>query len=127
LAEGITTAYPDLIKAYPNPLKLSEDELKGFIKEHTGGDQPAVRQIYNTILTLCSMAFDAPSATPNDKVEKKSDEQPPANPPTPDSRVRVNPNIQLNFELHFELDMPDEKIEAIFKYMKKYFLSSDNE
>jgi hypothetical protein len=124
LAKGITNAYPDLIKAYPNPLKLTEDELKGFVKQHTGGDPAVVRRVSGTISTLCSMAFDAVTVVPLDKETDRGQPQNP--PPPPEPPVKVNPNIQLNFELHFAADMPDEKIEAIFKNMKKYLLS-DNE
>jgi len=40
-------------------------------------------------------------------------------------RVKVEPKIQLNIEIHIAPDTPDDKIETIFKNMKKYLLPNE--
>lgn len=36
--------------------------------------------------------------------------------------VKVNPNLQWNIQVHIDPNTPDEKIEVIFKAMRKYLL-----
>jgi hypothetical protein len=46
-------------------------------------------------------------------------------PPTTEEvvpEVKVNPNLQLNIQIHIDPNTPEEKIEAIFKNMQKYLL-----
>jgi hypothetical protein len=42
----------------------------------------------------------------------------------PAPSVKVNPNLQLNIQVHIDPNTPDAKIDAIFKSMRKYLLSS---
>jgi len=36
------------------------------------------------------------------------------------SKVKVNPNLQFNIQVHIDPNTPDAKIELIFKNMRKY-------
>lgn len=38
--------------------------------------------------------------------------------------VNVSPGLQLNIEIHIAADTPDDKIESIFKNMRKYLLNN---
>ncbi len=40
-------------------------------------------------------------------------------------RVKVEPRIQVNVEIHIAADTPDEKIEAIFRNMRQYLLPNE--
>ncbi len=46
-------------------------------------------------------------------------------PITPPTKVKIAPNLQLNIEIHIGADTPDDKIEEIFKNMKKYLLTDE--
>jgi hypothetical protein len=41
---------------------------------------------------------------------------------TAGTSVRVNPNLQLNIQIHIDPATPNDKIETIFKNMRKYLL-----
>jgi hypothetical protein len=41
-------------------------------------------------------------------------------------QIKVNPNPQWNIQVHIDPNTPDEKIETIFKNMRKYLLGNDN-
>jgi hypothetical protein len=122
IARGVKNAYPTLFKTYPAAHKLSTDDLDGFIREHTGADKSVVTKIRTTITTLCSIAdFGTVRRTEPEKPPLKDHETPGG----PSEPVKVSPNLQLNIELHISADMPDEKIESIFKNMRKYLLSNN--
>ena len=40
--------------------------------------------------------------------------------------VKINPNLQLNIQIHIDPGTPDEKIDTIFKNMRKYLLEKEN-
>lgn len=42
-------------------------------------------------------------------------------------KVKVEPNIQLNIEIHIAADTQNDKIKVIFENMKKYLLTRNNE
>jgi hypothetical protein len=123
LGKGTRNAYPSLFKTYPKAYELLPDQLKGFVKEHTGADESVVKKICTTITTLCTLAtFETitespnPRETPNPTGSSINGTQRPVN---------VSPSLQLNIELHISADMTEEKIESIFKSMKKYLLSGN--
>jgi hypothetical protein len=41
--------------------------------------------------------------------------------------VKVNPNLQLNIQVHIDPNTPDEKIDAIFRSMRKYLLGKEDQ
>lgn len=123
LARGIRNAYPMLFKTYPEAHRLPTDQLDGFIKEHTGADQSVVRKIRTTFTTLCSKSD---FGVYNRGIAGMAGQVGASTQGVPQEQVRVSPNLQLNIELHISADMTEEKIETIFKNMRKYLLT-DNE
>jgi hypothetical protein len=39
--------------------------------------------------------------------------------------VKVDPNMQISLQIHIDPNTPDEKIETIFKNMRKYLLGKE--
>lgn len=117
LAEGIRKAYPALFKAYPSAQTLSKTELEGYITQHTGKTGSVRDKILSTFRTLCSHAdfavVEGIKEEPTREYAKRE---------AVEAGVRVEPRIQLNLEIHIAADTPDDKIETIFKNMKKYLL-----
>lgn len=115
LAEGIRKAYPDLFRAYPNAQSLSKTELTGYFKQQTGKAGSVLEKMLSTLKTLCSLADF--SAVPTPKYEELGGAE--------GRRVKVEPKIQLNIEIHIAADTPDDKIKTIFENMKKYLLTNE--
>ena len=115
LAEGIRRAYPDLFRAYPNAQSLSKTELTGYFKQQTGKAGSVLEKMLSTFKTLCSLADF--SAVPTPEYEVLEGEE--------GHRVKIEPKIQVNIEIHIAADTPDGKIETIFKNMKKYLLTNE--
>ncbi len=119
LAKGIKNAYPQLFKAYPNAQSLSRSELDGYFKQQTGRAVAALGMTTMTFKTLCSLAdFSKVESIPVKKLpEHIYTEQKPG--------FRLEPNIYVNIEIHISPEMTDEKIETIFKNMKRYLLTNE--
>ena len=123
LANGIKNAYHDLFKAYPGADSLPKADLRGYVAQQTGKTGKTLERIVSTFYALCGLA-DFSSA----KVEA---EKPKAK--TEDSREReiepkisLEPNIQVNIGINIASDTPNDKIELIFKNMRKYLLQKPN-
>lgn len=123
LAEGIKRAYPELFKAYPSAQTLSKDELEGYFKQNTGKAGSVLEKIVSTFKTLCSQADFSPveiGGTDEVKIINQSSGEITKHP-----RVKVEPNLQINIELHIASDTPDNKIGVIFENMRRYLLSDE--
>jgi len=121
LAKGIRNAYPELFKAYPNAQSLPKTELEGYFRQQTGKAGSVLDKIVSTFRTLCSLAnftvAPAIKGVPTrEPVQLEGEEE---------RRVRVEPRIQLNIEIHIAADTPDDKIETIFKNIKQYLLTNE--
>lgn len=117
LAEGIRKAYPALFKAYPNAQALPKVELEGYFRQQTGKTGSVLDKILSTFRMLCSHAdFAGVGAAPEKPTPKYRREE------AEEGKVKVEPKIQLNIEIHIAPDTPDDKIETIFKNMKQYLL-----
>jgi hypothetical protein len=120
LAKGIQNAYPELFKAYPNAQSLPKPELEGYFRQQTGKAGSVLDKILSTFLALCSKAdFAGVGVAPEEPPPKYRREG------AEEGRVKVEPKIQLNIEIHIAPDTPDDKIETIFKNMKKYLLPNE--
>ena len=121
LAKGIRNAYPQLFKAYPNAQSLSKNDLEGYFRQQTGKAGSVLEKMLTTFRTLCSQADFAgvdvtkEKPTPEPKEAEIGEER----------KVKVEPKIQLNIEIHIAPDTPDDKIETIFRNMKQYLLSNE--
>lgn len=120
LAEGIRKAYPALFRAYPRAQALTKAELEGYFKQQTGKTGSVIEKMFTTFRALCSHADFAgvgvvlEELTPEYRREEAEE-----------GKVKIEPKIQLNIEIHIAPDTPDEKIETIFKNMKRYLLSNE--
>jgi hypothetical protein len=120
LAKGIQNAYPELFKAYPNAQSLPKPELEGYFRQQTGKAGSVLDKILSTFLALCSKAdFAGVSVAPEEPPPKYRREE------AEEGKVKVEPKIQLNIGIHIAPDTPDDKIETIFKNMKKYLLPNE--
>lgn len=121
LAEGIRKAYPALFKAFPNAQSLSKADLDGYFRQQTGKSGSVLDKILTTFLALCRRADFSGVPTvqkePISGYERLEGKE--------EGRVRVEPRIQLNIEIHIAADTPDDKIEKIFKNMKQYLLPNE--
>jgi len=119
LAEGIRKAYPELFKAFPNAQSLPKTELEGYFKQQTGKASSVLEKILSTFKTLCSHADFVGVAAKEEPIREYARGE------AEEGRVRVEPGIQLNIEIHIAADTPDDKIEIIFKNMKQYLLLNE--
>lgn len=121
LAEGIRKAYSVLFKAYPKAYSLPKSELEGYITQQTGKTGSVLEKISSAFRTLCSHAdftgveVVAKEPLPEHKVAEVEEER----------KVKVEPRIQLNIEIHIAPDTPDDKIKKIFENMKNYLLPNE--
>lgn len=121
LAKGIRNAYPELFKAYPNAQSLPKADLDGYFRQQTGKAGSVLEKISSTFRALCSEADFAEAVEMPERVESLEREL-----PTKERyRVRFEPAIQVNVEIHIAADTPDDKIETIFKHMKQYLLPNE--
>ena len=127
LATGIKKAYPALFKAYPEAYSMSKADLEGYFKQQTGKAGSVLEKMVSTFRKLCSLAdFSAVKGAP---VEGAPVEELPIYSHEEQQKekvgVRIKPEICINIEIHISPEMTDEKIEAIFKNMKRYLLTNE--
>lgn len=122
LAKGIKNAYPALFKAYPNAQSLPKQDLEGYFKQQTGKAGSVLDKMVSTFSALCKEAdFAAVEVTH----EEPTREHEAMEAVEGRGRVRVEPRVQVNVEIHIAADTPDDKIGMIFKNMKKYLLPNE--
>lgn len=121
LAEGIKKAYPALFKAYPNAQSLPKADLEGYFRQQTGKSGSVLEKMLSTFRTLCSRA----DFSGIEVLEKITPEYEGLEERKKIPKVSVEPNIQVNIEIHIATDMPDEKIETIFKNMRRYLFTNE--
>ena len=122
LATGIKRAYPELFKAYPQACSLSKLELEGYFKQQTGKAGSVLGKMISTFRTLCSLAdFSAVKGALAEELLTYAHEEPQKEKPG----VRVKPNVYINIEIHIPPEMTEEKIETMFKNMKRYLLTNE--
>jgi len=109
LASAVKRAYPDLFHKVFCPYLEPDDDLIDYLRPR---DQKVSARDLNLMLdtfrALCELAD-----FQNDMYVEG-----------PAPSVKVNPNLQLNIQVHIDPNTPDAKIDAIFKSMRKYLLSS---
>lgn len=121
IAKGIINAYPELFKAYPKAYSHPKKDLEGYFKQQTGKTGSTIGMMLTTFNTLCGEAdFSDTNIT-----EIKTTENVTAKDSKYSPRIKVEPNVQINIEIHIAHDTPDDKIETIFKKMRQYLLSNE--
>lgn len=120
LAKGIRNAYPELFKAYPVAQTLPKEQLEGYFMQQTGKAGSVLEKMVSSFRTLCSYAdFTVVEVAPKEPVPQYKGVE------GEEGRVKLEPRIQLNIEIHIAADTPDDKIETIFKNMKTYLLPNE--
>lgn len=122
LATGIKRAYPELFKAYPQAYSLSKLDLEGYFKQQTGKAGSVLGKMIYTFRTLCTLAdFSTVKGALAEELPTYAYEEPKKGKP----EVRVQPNVYINIEIHIPPEMTEEKIETVFKNMKRYLLTNE--
>lgn len=122
LAEAIRTGYSDLFGMYEDAFGKDDGTLQSYFSSKTDVGKSTVNYIVLTFKALCKLAdFEAvPAKVP---VSKPIVTPPSGREVAPE--VTVAPRLQLNIEIHIAADTSDDKIETIFKNMKKYLLTNE--
>lgn len=122
LAKGVKSAYFELFKAYPKANTLPRADLEGYLRQHTGKSGSVLEKMLLTFKTLCSHAdFTGGEAVPKEPEAEAEPEVVTGE----ERRIKVEPKIQLNIEIHIAPDTPDDKIKKIFENMKTYLLPNE--
>jgi hypothetical protein len=120
LAQAIKNTYSGLFTLTVCPYLESDEEIFNLVKKDSGATSKAVLQMLLTFHVLCELA---------DFQDLLSPEQSSGPLPSPiegDIKVKINPNLQLTIQIHIDPQTPDEKIEAIFRNMRKYLLGKND-
>lgn len=120
LASAIKKAYADLFKSMRCPYLEGDDVLMDYLKSCVKAKPKEIDSMIYVFRLLSETADfqDLLCESEADGIVKVTEEEKVAN-------VKVNPNLQLNIQIHIDPNTPDEKIEVIFKNMKKYLLGKD--
>jgi hypothetical protein len=125
LALATTLTYPDLFEVYRCPYLEADETLELYFKGKTqASDQEAtlMSESFRAITNLADY-----QNTPMDIFEPKETGVSQLAAEKTGTKIKVNPNLQLNIEIHIDPHTSDEKIEAIFKNMRKYLIVPDSE
>jgi hypothetical protein len=116
---GIPTRQVDMVLA--NVLKNAKDWQ--LIQDIAGGEKIVPVELAKEKMRSVGGTSTPAPASPSGKHFESPQ------PITPDAIIKpavdVTPKLQLNIEIHIAADTPDEKIETIFRNMKKYLLTNE--
>ncbi len=122
LASAIKHAYSQLFDLVFCPYLESDENLMEFFEKEepktTDRDMSFILETFRRLSELADF-----------QDLMCDDEQPASGPPEVAETapaVKVNPNLQLNIQIHIDPNTSEEKIEAIFKNMKKYLLDKEH-
>ncbi len=113
LAQGILNLYPSLSEAYSDPCSLSNDDLKGIIKEQTGADPSVVQKMVTTFRKLCSLADFGEINTDKKTIVKESGGE--------GEKNRYSIPIAMNIQIVIPADATANQYDKIFSSIKKNF------
>jgi hypothetical protein len=118
LAAAIKNAYAELFENIFCPYLEDDQAILDFMKQHikaSGRDLNLMLQTFRYLSESADfqdiMCESGSSVPPEPASEEEA---------VP--KIKVNPNLQLNIQIHINPATPDEKIEVIFKNMRKYLL-----
>jgi hypothetical protein len=118
LASAVKTAYPELFKHSFCPYLDDDEVLLDFFKSHveaTPKDMELMLQTFRCLVEPADFQYLLSVEGPDGPVEPVKEDGLAAG-------VKVNPNLQVSIQVHIDPATPDEKIETIFKNMRKYLL-----
>jgi Family of unknown function (DUF5343) len=120
LAAAIKAVYPNLFAKVFCPYLEPDDDVIDYLRPKD--EKVSARDLnfmLDTFRALCELA-DFQNDLGGEKPDGKA-LSPAGNP----ASVKVNPNLQLNIQVHIDPNTPDAKIDAIFKSMRKYLLEHE--
>jgi hypothetical protein len=122
LASQIKKTYSGLFEKLMSPYLEDDDTLYLFFKQKTKSSAKELTLILDTFRILCDFADfqDIMDDSGCDSIPVPNKEE------TKELQVKVDPNLQLNLQVHIDPNTPDDKIEIIFKNMRKYLLGKEN-
>ncbi len=123
LAAAIQKAYQSLFKEMMCPYLADDETLFDYMKLNVKATPVEMEKQLETFRALCELADFQDLLCDYDQVEPLSEKA-----KSPESRlpaVKVAPNLQVNLQVHIDPNTPDEKIETIFKNMRKYLLGQE--
>jgi hypothetical protein len=122
LAAAIKKAYADLFKSVQCPYLEGDDAIMDYLKSCVKAKPKETILMVHTFRLLSETAdfqdllcASGPGGSTSTNEGEKM------------TNVKVNPNLQLNIQIHIDPNTPEDKIEAIFKNMKKYLLPKDEQ
>jgi hypothetical protein len=121
LASAIKKAYSGLFKEMMCPYLGDDKALLEYFKAHVNASPRELEYCLETFRAICEMADFQDSL--NDYVESVPSVEKLVNDLLPS--VKVDPKLQMNIQIHIDANTPDEKIDTIFKSMRKYLLGKE--
>ncbi len=121
LASAVKKAYAGLFQSSFCPYLEGDEEILDYLKQNVKASDREMLLMVQTFRNLSE------PADFQDLLREAECEQPVSSLKggEPESRVKVNPNLQLNVQIHIDPDTPEEKIEAIFKNLRRYLLGKE--
>jgi hypothetical protein len=123
LADAVSAAYAGLFKSMICPYLCDDEILLDYLRLNVDATPREIEYCLETFRALCEMADFQDVLTEYDSVEPAMPVQLPIASPMP--QIKVDPNIQMNIQIHIDPSTSDEKIETIFKNLRKYLLDKD--
>jgi hypothetical protein len=122
IAQQIARAYAELFDHVMCPYLEGDDSLVEFFKNTSKASEKELVMMLETFRILNDFADysdlldekEYNGLLPSTKMEEKV------------PQVKVDPNLQLNIQVLIDPNTSDEKIETIFKNMRKYLLGKEN-
>ncbi|HSW59008.1 MAG TPA: DUF5343 domain-containing protein [Dehalococcoidales bacterium] len=123
LGRAIKTGWAGLFGAMMCPYLADDAFILEYFKNKSDASARDMENSLATFRLLCELADFQDLMSEWDSVEPLKQAIKEAEDALP--QVKVDPNLQLNIQIHIHPDTSDEKIETIFKSMRKYLLGKE--
>jgi hypothetical protein len=120
LAFALKGAYPELFCEIKCPYLEDDEVILDFLKRNVEASPRNLELMLETFRALVGPADFQDFLS----IEENTSAPDPA--AYPESKIKVNPNLQISIQVHIDPATPDDKIETIFKNMRKYLLGKEN-
>jgi hypothetical protein len=118
LASAVKNAYPALFDMTICPYLEEDVSLMDYLQQNVKSTPKKREYMLQTFRALSEPADWQDILCEEGQQEQKTEL--PAGEPV--SNAKVDPNLHLNIQIHIAPETPDDKIETIFKNMRKYLL-----
>jgi hypothetical protein len=120
LAKAIKHAYQDLFTFTVCPYLENDQEIFDMFKRASASNARQLTLMLQTFRALSDLADFQELLDPNAPAGSSAD------PVADELSVKINPNLQLNIQIHIDPATPDEKIDTIFKSLRKHLLGKSD-